>query len=163
MRIEDEGDAETDKRCIESERVKFAPVHGLGPAVGAPGPKDAATVAPKMLNSSSEEGGSGSGLPELTGSLATLKTIEPAGINAVAEDEWVEIEIAVDSGATETVMSEEALNGIIDITESAACKRGIVYEVADGAQTPNLGELNYLGITCEGCQQDREQWQQSGL
>ena len=54
-------------------------------------------------------------------------------INAVADDEWVAVEISVDSGATETVMSEEILNGIIDIMESAACKRGIVYEVADGA------------------------------
>ena len=63
----------------------------------------------------------------------------------MAEDEWVEIEIAVDSGATETVMSEETLNGIIDITESAACKRGIVYEVADGTQIPNLGDRKFLG------------------
>ena len=39
--------------------------------------------------------------------IAPLKATEPAGINAVAEGEWVEIEIAVDSGATETVMSEE--------------------------------------------------------
>ena len=68
----------------------------------------------------------------------------------MAEDEWVEIEIAVDSGATETVMSEETLNGIIDITESAACKRGIVYEVADGTQIPNLGEGKFLGIMGDG-------------
>ena len=77
-------------------------------------------------------------------------TIEPAGIHAVAEDEWVEIEIAVDSGATETVMSEETLNGIIDITESAACKRGIVYEVADVTQMPNLGERKFLGVMDDG-------------
>ena len=84
------------------------------------------------------------------GELATLKTIEPAGINAVAEDEWVEIEIAVDSGATETVMSGETLNGVIDITESATCKRGIVYEVADGTQIPNLGERKFFGIMDDG-------------
>lgn len=47
-------------------------------------------------------------------------------------------------------MSEETLNGIIDITESAACKRGIVYEVADGIQTPNLGERKLLGIMVDG-------------
>ena len=73
------------------------------------------------------------------GELATLRTIEPAGINAIAEDEWVEVDVAIDSGAAETVMSEETLNGVIDIKESAACKRGIVYEVADGTQIPNLG------------------------
>ena len=74
--------------------------------------------------------------PEIVEKIALLKTIEPSGINAVAEDEWVEIEAAVDCRATETVMPEETLNGIIGITESAACKRGVVYEVADGAQIP---------------------------
>ena len=52
----------------------------------------------------------------------------------------MDIEVAVDSGATETVMPEETLNGIISITVSVACKRGVVYEVADGTQIPNLGE-----------------------
>ena len=69
-----------------------------------------------------------------------LKTIEPHGINAVGEDEWVEIDVAVDSGATETVMSEETLAGVIDITEGSACKRGVKYEVANGVEIPNLGE-----------------------
>ena len=79
------------------------------------------------------------------GKLATLRTIEPGGFNAVAEDEWVEVDVAIDSGATETVMSEETLSGVIDIKESAACKRGIVYEVADGTQIPNLGKGCFLG------------------
>ena len=35
-------------------------------------------------------------------------------LNAIAEDEWVEVDVAVDSGATETVMSEETLSGVID-------------------------------------------------
>ena len=82
--------------------------------------------------------------------VASLRTIEMCGINAVAEDEWVEIEVAVDSGATETVMPEETLNGIIDITESAARKRGVVYEVADGTQIPNLGERKFLGVMDDG-------------
>ena len=99
----------------------------------------------------------------------------------MAEDEWVEIEVAVDSGATETVMSDDTLNGVIDITENAACKRGIVYEVADGTQIPYLGERKVLGNNgrwvSEGSdrtdlcsqqnvderQQDREQRQQSCL
>ena len=82
--------------------------------------------------------------------IAPLRTIEPAGINAVAEDGWVEIEVAVDSGATETVMPEETLNEIIGITESAACKRGVVYEVADGTQIPNVGERNFPGVMDDG-------------
>ena len=83
-------------------------------------------------------GRSEAGLPDSAGRLATITTIEPAGINAIAEDEWVEMDLAADSGATETVMSEETLNGIIDITDGACCKRGVVYEVADGTQIPNL-------------------------
>ena len=35
-----------------------------------------------------------------------LKTIEPHGINDVAEDEWVEIDVKIDSGAIETVMGK---------------------------------------------------------
>ena len=82
--------------------------------------------------------------------MRPLLTIEPNGINAVAEDEWVEIDVAVDSGATETVMAEDTLSGIIDITESLACKRGVMYEVADGTQIPNLGERKFLGVTEDG-------------
>ena len=39
--------------------------------------------------------------------------------------------MAIDSGATETVMAEETLNGVIEITEGAAFKRGVKYEVAN--------------------------------
>ena len=46
-------------------------------------------------------------LPKRVEKIAPLQKIEPCGINAVAEDERVEIEVAVDSGATETVMPEE--------------------------------------------------------
>ena len=53
---------------------------------------------------------------------------EPTGaICTVAEDDWVEIEVAIDSGATETAMAEETLNGIVDITEGPALRRGVTY------------------------------------
>ena len=83
-------------------------------------------------------------------SIRPLLTIEPNGVNAVAEDEWVENDVGVDSWATETVMAEDAPNGITDITESLACKRGVMYEVADGAHIPNMGERGFLGITEDG-------------
>ena len=55
--------------------------------------------------------------------LNVLVAKEPSGtICTVAEDEWVEIEVAVDSGATETVMVAETLNGIVDITEGPALR-----------------------------------------
>ena len=47
-------------------------------------------------------------------------------------------------------MSEGTLSGEIDIKESAACKRGIVCEVADGTQIPNLGERQFLGVMEDG-------------
>lgn len=49
-----------------------------------------------------------------------LRTVELNGINAVGDEEWTEIEVAVDSGATETVMGEDTLAGVIDITERAS-------------------------------------------
>ena len=50
------------------------------------------------------------------------RTVEPGGVNVVAEGDWVEIDVAVDSGATETVMGEDTLVGVVDITEGAAFK-----------------------------------------
>ncbi len=73
-----------------------------------------------------------------------LAAKEPSGaICTIAEDEWVEIEVAVDSGATETVMGEEPLSGIVDITEGPACRGGVTYEVADGTEIPNLGRESF--------------------
>ena len=85
--------------------------------------------------------------------LHVLVAKEPSGaICTVAEDEWIEIEVAIDSGATETVMAAETLNGIVDITEGPALRRGVTYEVANGVETPNLGERKFLGFTEEGGQ-----------
>ena len=82
--------------------------------------------------------------------LNPLIAKEPHGINAIAEDEWEEIEVAIDSGATETVMSEKPLSGVIDITDGPAMKRGVTYEVADGTEIPNLGERKFLGYMEDG-------------
>ena len=46
-------------------------------------------------------------------------------------------------------MSERFLEGVIDIQEGAALKRGQHYECANGSQIPNLGERKFLGITEE--------------
>ena len=73
-------------------------------------------------------------------------------ICTVAEGEWVEVEVAIDSGATETVMAAETLNGIVDITEGPACRRGVTYEVANGVEIPNLGARKILGFTEYGGQ-----------
>ena len=43
---------------------------------------------------------------QTVGFISPLCTIEPEGIRSVAEGEWEEFELAVDSGASETVVSE---------------------------------------------------------
>ena len=63
--------------------------------------------------------------------------------------EWQEIEMAVDSGATETVMGEEMLPEI-EIKPGLASKRGVKYEVANGTRIPNLGERKFIAHSEEG-------------
>ena len=80
-----------------------------------------------------------------------LDTIEPEGVNSVTEngEVWHEVKFAVDSGATETVVSEEML-AFVKTFEGAAAKRGVMYEVANGLRIPNLGEKEFVGVTEEG-------------
>ena len=49
-------------------------------------------------------------------------------------------------------MSEKTLAGVIDITEGPPMKRGVMCEVANGVNIPNLGERKFLGCTAEGGQ-----------
>ena len=80
--------------------------------------------------------------------LSILGVVEPCGVMAVEEVEnWEIIEMAVDSGAGETVIGEEMLNSV-DIVEGEAHKKGVLYEVADGTLLPNKGEKRF-GVICE--------------
>ena len=92
--------------------------------------------------------------PQVSGTmervLRSFQTIEPEGFNAVANNsEWQEIELAVDSGATETVVNEDMLPDV-ETKEGAASRRGVEYEVANGEKIPNLGEKKFRGTTSEG-------------
>ena len=79
-----------------------------------------------------------------------IVTIEPESLNAISDDgEWEEIEMAVDSGATETVGNEEML-GSIPTEPGPASKRGVEYEIADGTRIPNEGEKKFEAVTGEG-------------
>ena len=80
------------------------------------------------------------------GSLRGLETIEPEGVMTVAEAEWEEIEFAVDSGASETVVSDTMLNSVPTVP-NAASRRGVMYEVANGERIANLGEKQIRGFT----------------
>jgi len=81
--------------------------------------------------------------------LKMLSTVEPAGVKAIkGKDEWEEIEFAVDSGASETVINEDMAPNI-DVTESTASKRGVEYEVANGVTIPNEGEKRFEAMSEE--------------
>ena len=97
----------------------------------------------------------GSSVPK---KLGMLGIVAPQGVNVVKDTpEWEEIEMAVDSGASESVVNEEQLNGI-ETLEGEAKKRGIQYEVADGTLIPNLGEKKYMAVSDTGvCRHMRSQ------
>ena len=77
-------------------------------------------------------------------------TIEPERYNAVKMAEgYEEVELAVDSGATETVIPEDTLLHV-ELKEGEAYKRGVTYEVANGIRIGNQGERQFIGIIEEG-------------
>ena len=94
------------------------------------------------------------------GCIRTLREVLPHGVNSVEGHEWEELEMAVDSGASETVLGEEMLKSV-ETTEGAAYRRGVQYEVANGELVPNLGEKKFTcigedgkarGITAQVCE-----------
>ena len=87
--------------------------------------------------------------PKEVRGLRLFTTIEPEGVNAVQDQGWEEIELAVDSGASETVIGEDMLTSVAT-KEGPASKRGVQYEVANGVRIPNLGEKHFQGYTEEG-------------
>ena len=54
--------------------------------------------------------------------------------------------MAVDSGATETVVNEEMIESI-ETKAGPASKRGVLYEVANGVRIPNLGEKKFVAVS----------------
>ena len=57
--------------------------------------------------------------------------------------------MAVDSGASESVLPEEELPSV-RLTEGEAKRKGVKYEVADGTLIPNLGEKSFVAVSEEG-------------
>lgn len=82
--------------------------------------------------------------------LNVLGVIEPLGVKGLEEaGEWEELEMAVDSGAGETVIEEDAL-GSVAVVEGEALRKGVKYEVADGTLIDNMGEKRFVAIIAEG-------------
>ena len=82
--------------------------------------------------------------------IHTLVEITPVGVNSMEEaQEWEQVEMAVDSGATETVVGEDMIKGV-ETKAGEATRRGVQYEVASGELIPNLGEKRFLAYGEEG-------------
>ena len=82
--------------------------------------------------------------------LRIIRTIEPETVNSVTtKNKWEVIDIALDSGASETVISEDMLPNI-PIKQGDASRRGVQYEVANGVRIPNLCEKKLQVYSEEG-------------
>ena len=80
--------------------------------------------------------------------LCPFIEMQKEGLHAVAEEEWILVEVIADSGACETVMPKTMCSGI-RLRESKGSKAGTEYEVASGKSVPNLGE-RHCEVDCEG-------------
>ena len=68
--------------------------------------------------------------------LSMVVAIEPESVNAVTEDpEREEVRLALDSGATETVIPPDILEDV-ELRQGGPYKRGVEFEVANGARFP---------------------------
>ena len=85
------------------------------------------------------------------GSLCPLTTIEPASLHPIsdANPQWEAIEMAVDSGASETVAPLNMCQGI-PIEDTKASLSGTKYEVANGHVIHNKGQKNTVIQAEEG-------------
>ena len=68
-----------------------------------------------------------------------LQTLQPAALNAIRADGWEKVEMAVDSGASETVVGEDMI-ATAALKESEGSRRGIEYKVANGKAYPTLAK-----------------------
>ena len=73
------------------------------------------------------------------------QSLRPLGLS----DEWEYVEAILDSGATVTVIPPHIGKGY-EITPGEASRAGVMYEVANGEEIPNLGEKLLPIMTLEG-------------
>ena len=80
--------------------------------------------------------------------LNMLETLVPPHLNTVKVDGWEQFEMAVDSGASETVIGEDMVV-TAELKESEGSRNGVEYKVANGDSIPNLGEKRFSAYTQE--------------
>ena len=89
------------------------------------------------------------------GGLCTLLPVRKPGISAMrSPNEWIELEVTVDSGACISVMPIASCEGI-EVLENELSRNGAEYEVANGATIPNLGERRCEVMTVGSLQPKR--------
>ena len=103
-----------------------------------------------------------SGAPSVTEGVATVRTSDavkgscqklnlllthtPGSVEALTGTEWEEIDIGVDSGASETVINESMIANC-PLLEGDHKRKGVQYEIATGQLIPNLGEKRFIGVS----------------
>ena len=76
--------------------------------------------------------------------VSSLGIRMPEGLKSMEEaPEWEVLEMAMDSGASESVVNDEMLLRV-EALEGEAMKKAVQYEVADGTLIPNLGRRSSL-------------------
>ena len=98
------------------------------------------TVVTAVDNDSQVTLGHLSAYPQPAAGLSILQQVKRPAISTVkSPDEWIEIEITVDSGACVTVMPRSLCEGN-SILQNRPSREGVEYEVTNGAHSANLGE-----------------------
>ena len=77
------------------------------------------------------------------GSVESAKVMETEYIRAVTSNWFEDIELAVDSGATETVIGESNLDSI----KTSTGRKCIRYETAMGDIVENLWQKDFVAVT----------------
>ena len=85
-----------------------------------------------------------------TKKVSSLGIRMPDGLKSMEEaPEWEVLDMAVDSGASESVVSDEMITSV-ETVEGDAMRKGVRYEVADGTLIPNLGEKQFVAVSDGG-------------
>ena len=69
----------------------------------------------------------------------SMRTVQEA-------DEWEEIEMIVDSGASGTVVGTNMVRAV----EASNVKENVTFKLADGSRTPHMGEKAFKAYTDQG-------------
>ena len=82
-----------------------------------------------------------------SGHVGIIREITVSSARAVEEvPEWEPLELAVDSGASVTVIGEDQVRAVT----ATNARPDVKHEVADGSQIPNLGEKAFSAVTDNG-------------